>query len=326
MNMAQSVVARHARWSAVLLLVLSAMAGTPRAWAQKPQAMEAHTGEVSAIAFSSDGKLLATGGADTLVKVWDVATRKELRTLRGHTSGINAVAFTADGKTLASAGPDKTIKLWNPVTGEERATLKDHTGSIWSLAITSDGKTLASGGNDMVVRLWDVPRGELAAKLTGPTETVESVAFSPNGETLVTSEGLAGVRVWDVATRKERNRPNIAVLGPVAFTADGKLLAIPIGDHLAFVDLGTGKVQSTLKMPAAPHCYAVALSRDGKWAAASTGRPQQGSLTLWQIGIAEPRASLGYTALQMAFSPDGSTLAVATASGEVLWWRLPQPR
>src|SRR5207245_2121280 len=114
-----------------------------------------------------------------------------------------------------------------------------------------------------------------------------------------------------------------AAFGPVAFTPGGKLLAIPSGDRLAFLDLSTGKAKSALKMPPAPRCFALAFSRDGKWLAASVGRtPQDGSVTLWQSGAAEPRASLGNVALRLAFSPDSRTLALASPSGEVLWWRL----
>jgi WD40 repeat protein len=106
------------------------------------------------VAFSPDGKTLASGSDDNTIKLWDVATGKEQATLKGHTAWVASVAFSPDGKTLASGG-DTTVRLWD-MEGKELATLKGHTKGVNSVAFSPDGKTLASGSQDKTIKLWDV--------------------------------------------------------------------------------------------------------------------------------------------------------------------------
>jgi WD40 repeat protein len=115
------------------------------------------------VAFSPDGRLLATGGDENTVKVWDVATGRELRTLRGHSGDIYAVAFSpgvpggdGSGRWLASAGEDSAVKIWDHHTGELVRTFRGHTGLVSSLAFDPGGKWLVSGSRDHTVQVWDV--------------------------------------------------------------------------------------------------------------------------------------------------------------------------
>ena len=107
------------------------------------------------MAFSPDGRLLASGG-DKTVRLWDPASGEHRRTLTGHTGSVRAVAFSPDGQLLASGGNDKTVRLWDPATGEHRRTLTGHTGFVDAVAFSPDGRLLASSGKDMTVRLWDL--------------------------------------------------------------------------------------------------------------------------------------------------------------------------
>src|SRR5207244_10836988 len=109
--------------------------------------LKGHSDAINAVAFSIDGKTLASGSSDNTVKLWDVSTGAELRTLKGHSNSVVpviSVAFSPDGRTLASGSSDKTVKLWDVSTGAELRTLKGHSEAVWSVAFSLDGNTLAS--------------------------------------------------------------------------------------------------------------------------------------------------------------------------------------
>lgn len=164
---------------------------------------QAHRGPVGALAFSPDGKLLASGGADALIKVWNWQKPRALASLQGHPSAVTALAFSPDGKVLASGGADGTVRLWEVAGKRLQATLSGHQGPVRVLAFTPEGRTLASAGAEPVVRLWSVaqgrPIGALRFAEAGP-QGVASLAFAPDGSVLA-AWGLAGaLRVWRAPT------------------------------------------------------------------------------------------------------------------------------
>ena len=276
------------------------------------QTLAGHWEVVWSVAYSADGKRLASAGKDETVKLWDAVTGRLIRSIKTMPDrDVHAVVFHPDGARLASAGGDQVATLWDAATGQPIRTFRGHTKAIWELAISRDGKLLASSSTDGAVKLWDVAAGTMVHTLQDHhPDYFGEIAFSPDGKTLASAGGgERTVRVWDVATGARLRTLAHTRMGPgskVASSPDGKN---PAGDA------GTPTIQSRLP---------VVFSPDGKTIAAGT---DDGTIELWDAAAAATRGRIlidfhNQSAVrELAFSPDGKTLASSSHFGQAvsLW-------
>jgi WD40 repeat protein len=296
------------------------------------------TDGATSVAFSPDGKILATsGGTDGLVRLWNTATGQQIgKPFGSDTDGTDSVAFSPDGKTLATAGFDNSVRLWNTATGQQIGKpLTRSSKPVNSVAFSPDGKILAAGGDDGVVRLWDAATRRLVGRpLPTGQYAISSVAFSPDDKLLATAGNDGAVRLWDAATGQQIGKPIVnnvsGILTSVAFSPDGKLLATGSFDDTARLwDVATGQqiggplVGNPLAV-ATNVVDAVAFSPDGRLLATAN---VDGTVRLWNVigatghQIRSLRTAHPYGYTWVAFGPDGKILATSGATdGLVRLW------
>jgi eukaryotic-like serine/threonine-protein kinase len=294
---------------------------------QEPLTIRGHSFWVTGVAFSPDGKLVASASSllsGTLgeVKVWDRTTGKEVHHFLDHAGPAVSVAFSPDGKRLASAGWDRTVKVRDLVGGKEPHTLRGHAEHVSDVAFSPDGKLLASASGDRTIMIWDATTFAKRLTLHGHTRGLNCVVFSSDSRRLASASYDGTVRVWDARTGQEvhvlRGHAG-AVLG-VAFSPDGQQLASSGLDGSVRVwDAATGRESRTIQAPTIL-ISSVAFSPDGKRLA--TGSVEK-AVRLWDLETGEEALTLwGHDDMvtRVTFSPDGQQLASVSLDGTVRVW------
>jgi WD40 repeat protein len=187
----------------------------------------AHESEISALAFSNDGQMLASASVDKTIKLWNVVTQELIVALPTQKMALNGLAFSLDGQILASVGADKTIKLWKITTQEETTNLKRHKLALSAVAFSPDGKTLASAGADKTIKLWNLNTQEEIASLVSHKLSIDALAFSPDGKTLASAGKDKTIKLWNVATQEEIGNftGHKQAITALNFSQDGQTLA-----------------------------------------------------------------------------------------------------
>ena len=304
---------------------------------------------VTSVAVSSHGHILADGGPDGRVRLWNVADPARPRPLGWPLTEVSALvyslAFSPDGHTLASGGLDSRIRLWNVADPAHPRPLGRPLASgvpVNSVTFSPDGHTLASGGYDGRVQLWNVadpvhplllapPLGPLAAGVL-----VNSVAFSPDGHTLASGGPGGRVRLWDVADPAHPRTlgpplPGGVAVASVAFSPDGHTLAGGGFDGTVWLwDVADPVHPRTLGpiLTGGVAVDSVAFSPDGHMLA---GGGLDGVVRLWGVAdpthpsaLGQPLTGGGGAVDSVAFGRDGRTLASGGVGGTVRLWSLPQ--
>lgn len=286
-----------------------------------------HQDKVNTVAISANGQFLVSGGADNMVKIWNLPTGELLHDLPGHVDAVNFVAIHPDHSILASCSSDKTIKIWNLTSGKLVRTLGGwfaaHSDIINAIAISPDGRILASGSRDHSIKLWELSTGKLLHTLPTPSMGVYAVAISPDGQILAGDCQGNSIQLRDFQTQIELYllSAHTSWIWSLAVSPDSRVLASGSQDGtIKLWNLNNGTLGHTFE----GHSEAVrsvAFSPDGNTLISSS---YDKTLKLWNLRTKEIICTLSEHSQgvnSVAFSPDGQTLVSGSDDHTVKLWQ-----
>ena len=306
-------------------LVLAAAALLSAAEPSMRQTLEGDGGRVYAIAYSPDGKRLASGGSDNAIRIWDLKTGETLQTLEGHTDLVYSVAFSPDGTQLASGGKDGTMRVWNAETGEPLRTVETGKSSVFSVDYSPDGTKLAGSGGDGI-HIWNAETEE-------PLQTIKistgRISYSPDGTKLASSHANSAIRIWDAESGAllRTLKGHVYQATSVNYSPDGTLLASSGFDRTIRIwDAESGALLRTFKGSLDPF-ISVEFSPDGKMLVSEEYAKK--TFRVWDVfsgAILQTYSGHKNSVECIVFSPDGASLASGSNDKTIqIWDAVPSP-
>jgi len=298
---------------------------------QPAATLSGHSDPVSSVAYSSDGRLIASGDLSGAVRVWDAASGAVIASFRSESNRVVSVAVSPDGTEIAAGGQDAVVRRWSLATGTALPPLTGATAAINAVAYRPDGSQVAAASDDGQVYVWALPGGTLAGILPGHTSYVTSLAFTPDASVIAAGGEDDTIRLWAaqdgiaLATLEGHS----STVSAVAFSPDGRTLASTGADHTVRLwNLLSASALRTLEGHT-ENVTSLAFSPDGRLLASGAGGIEDNTVRLWEV----PSGALLHTlnppgpVNAVAFSPDGTALAMGGATYLTLWRvaTVPQP-
>ena len=294
--------------------------GTNSPWSQlwsSTTNANAHTTNVTAVAFTPDGSLLASASLDQTIKIWSTTNWSCLQTLAGHTNGVSSIAFSPNGQKIVSGSVDGTVKIWNRAGGNCLVTIPAHALPVTATVFSADGSFVISGSDDGTVRLWSAADGSAVGTLGGQNYFIGAVAISPDGMLCASAGGDETIQVRSTSDGSlvQTLVANTNYVSSLAFSPDSARLASgggPLDPTIKIWQISNGALLNTI--PATTNgVMALAWSPDGLTLAAGGDSVEQ-KITFWSTN-----ATLqGFLPGSTSWHTNGVTALAFSAQGNLL--------